>query len=274
MLKEIWEKIYMYDSWKKWNITTIMVWVHGNEKSWIIALDEIINKLEITSWKVYFIYANLKAIKQNKRFIEKNMNRCFLKNQNWKTYEEKRVKEIMKILDKSDFLLDVHNTTSFNSSQIFLISEYKEFWKFFDVKYVISWFDKLHPWWSDGYMNSIWKKWFCIECGSINFGDKNQTIEFAKKSIINFLKVTKNIDWKPQIYNNNIKYLKFDYIHKNKNLEFKFTKEFKDFEFVEKWKTIAYDKNEKLNTKQDSYILFPYNPKKLNDECFCLGYEI
>jgi succinylglutamate desuccinylase len=87
---------------------------------------------------VYFVYANLKAMELNKRFYEKNMNRCFLKNNNGNTYEDKRVSEIMNILDRSDYLLDIHNTIGEKNSIPFLISEYKEFGKYFDVDYIVS----------------------------------------------------------------------------------------------------------------------------------------
>jgi hypothetical protein len=167
-------------------------------------------------------------------------------------------------------LLDIHNTTSFYNSVKFLISEYKDFWKYFDIKYIISWFDNLHPWWSDSYMNSIWKKWFCLECWSINFWDKKESEKLAEKSIINFLKLTWNINWKVEIFNNQ-KFIKFDYIYKNKTLNFKFKKNFKDFEKIEAWEIIAYDWEEKIKAKENSYILFSYKPSKIWDECFCLG---
>ena len=100
-MKKIEEWIYVKDSWKNWNITTIMVWVHGNEKSGIDALNELKNNFKIISWKIYFIYANLKAINENVRFTEKNLNRCFLDNIEWSSYEEKRAKQIMKYLKQS-----------------------------------------------------------------------------------------------------------------------------------------------------------------------------
>jgi succinylglutamate desuccinylase len=269
-MKEIWNKIYLLDSGKKWSITTIMVWVHWNEFSWPKAVDEILLNFKIDTWKVYFVYANLEAMKINKRFYEKNMNRCFLKNNNGKTYEEKRAKQIIEILDQSDYLLDVHNTIGEENSIPFLISEYKEFWKYFDVKYVVSGFDNLHPGGSDSYMNSIWKKWFCIECGSVNVEIEEKLVSFAEKSILNFLKITKNINKNPEIFNNQ-KYIKFGFIYKNNSLDFEFTKKYKDFEKIKKWETIVFDWQIEFKTNKDCYILFSYTPNNLQGECFCLG---
>ena len=117
----------------KGNTTTIMVWVHGNELSWVNAVLEILKDIKVIAWKVYFIFANLKALEIWERQYEKNMNRCFLININWSTYEDKRVREIIPYLQKSDYLLDVHNTLNTSNSIPFMISEYENLWKYFDV---------------------------------------------------------------------------------------------------------------------------------------------
>ncbi len=273
-IKNIWEWIYLKDSWKQWNITTIMVWVHWNEISWIKALDELKNNLEIISWKVYFVYANLKAIEKNIRFTEKNLNRCFLKNNNWTTYEELRAQEIIEILDKSDFLLDVHNTTSFNSSLDFLITTHIDYAKYFDVNKIVSHIDDIQKWWSDWYMDSIWKKWFCLECWSINFWDKEKSKLLAKKSILNFLKVTKNISWEPEVFDNNKLVIKMKQMYKTKTDNFNLAREFKDFEEIKKLELIWIDWEEKIINKQDGIILFAHDRKQKESEWFCIWNKI
>jgi succinylglutamate desuccinylase len=45
-------------------------------------LQKILKDIKINFGKVYFIFANLKALEINKRFYEKNLNRCFYKNNN------------------------------------------------------------------------------------------------------------------------------------------------------------------------------------------------
>jgi len=106
-------------------------------------LDEIIDNIEIISGKVYFIYANLEAIKQNIRFTETNLNRCFMKLNSLETYEKKRALEIMTILNKSDYLLDIHNTESFNSSLEFLITTHVDYAKYFNIDKVVSHIDDI-----------------------------------------------------------------------------------------------------------------------------------
>lgn len=264
------DSIIEFDSNNPWNITTIMAWVHGNELSWINAIFEIIKDIKVISWKVYFIFANLKAIEIAERQYEKNMNRCFFEEKMWATYEDNRVQEIIPYLKESDYLLDIHNTLNTKNSIPFLISEYKELWDIFDVNLIISWFDKLHPWWSDGFMNKIWKVWICLESWSIY--DKKWP-KIAKDGIINFLKYTWNIDWKYTIKKNKT-FINFDKIYKNESLNFKFVKDFLDFEKISLWQVIAYDGDKKITSDRDWYIMFTYNPKNIQDECFCLGKEI
>lgn len=259
--------IYTFDSWKKWNTTMIMVWVHGNELAWPNAVLEIMKNIQVETWKLYFIFANLEALKKNVRQTEKNMNRSFVKNNSWITYEDKRANEIMEILNHSDYLLDVHNTLNEKNSIPFLISEYPELWKYFDVKKIVSWFDTLHPGGSDGYMNSIWKVWLCLESGNI-YDEKWPKI--AKNGILNFLKYTRNIAWKPKIFSNQ-EYIDFDKIYKNKTLNFVFAKEFKEFEKIKKGQVIWYDNGKEVLSDRNGYIVFTYIPKNIGDEVFCLG---
>ena len=274
MKKLITKWIYLIDSWKKGNTTTIMVWVHGNEISWIDSLDEIIDDINIISGKVYFIYANLNAIKQNVRFTEKNLNRCFLKWNKWETYEDKRSQEIMNILDKTDYLLDVHNTESFNSSLEFLITIHTDYAKYFWVDKIVSHIDDIQKWWSEWYVDNIWNKWFCLECGSFNFWDKQRSKILAKESILNFLKVTKNIIWKPNVFNDKKQIVKMDYMYITKTDNFKLTKPFVDFEELNFWDSIALDWNEELKVSQDSVIIFAHNRDKKWVEWFCMWHNI
>jgi hypothetical protein len=147
-----------------------------------------------------------------------------------------------------------------------LISEYSDLWKYFDVDLIVSWFDNLHPWWSDWFMNNLWKVWLCLESGSI-YDEK--WYDIAKNGIINFLKYTKNISWKPKIKEKQ-EFINFDSIYKNKSLDFKFAKQFNDFEKIEKWQLIAIDWGEKIYSDRNWYIVFTYIPQNLWEECFCL----
>jgi succinylglutamate desuccinylase len=260
--------ILEFDSWIEGPTTSIMAWVHWNEIAWILAMNELYEKLHIVRWKVFFILANLEAISRWTRFYERNMNTCFRKWWSWVSYEERRVREIIPLLERSDYLLDLHNTLNTENSIPFLISEYPDIWKHFEVPIITSWFDQLHPWASDWFMNSIWKVWICLESWSIY---DPVSYSRALDAVMNFLRFTGNIEWDP-LEHKWATNIVFDYIYINKSMNFQFIKQFKDFEKVRKWQLIARDDGTEIFSEKDGYILFPYNPKRLWTWCFCIGY--
>ena len=275
MKKEnICEWIILCDSLLPWNSTTIMVWVHGDERAWIEALNELIDNLTVCKWKVYFIYANLKAIEKNVRYTEKNLNRCFLQWITWNKYEEKRAIEIMNILDNSDYLLDIHNTESLNSSIEMLITNNTEYVKYFNFDKVITNIDNISKWWSDWYMDNIWKKWFCIECWSLYFWDREKCKNLAKDSIINFLKMTWNVYWDAIIYDKFQHIIKMYNLYITKTDNFKLSKHYKDFDKIDKWELIAIDGEEKIISDRDSIVIFAHNRDKKWEEWFYLWYIV
>ena len=74
-----------------WKIVTVMAWVHGNEKSGIVILEELADTLQIVKWKVHLILrANPRAISANTRQTKKNMNRAFHDIPQWSSYEDLR----------------------------------------------------------------------------------------------------------------------------------------------------------------------------------------
>ena len=248
--------IFSYSWSQPWPTTTIMCGVHGDELSWIKALDKLKSNFQVDIGRVFIIYANLEAISQWVRLTEKNMNRCFFDTNTGNTYEEKRVKEILPFLQESDYLLDIHNTLNKKTTP-FLISEHERFSDVFDVPYVVSGLDILHPGWSDGYMNSIGKVWLCLECG---YKDDEWWVEFAYNQIINFLKATWNIDGEPQVFKH-AKYIHTEFIYKADTIRFEFVKEYGDFDEVKKWEIIWKLDGENVTSENDCIILFPNNSK-------------
>jgi aspartoacylase len=68
-------------------------------------------------WTYQTVICNPKAVEINQRFIEQDLNRSFpgIENGN---YEQNRAFEITKLLEKSDFIIDIHQTTADNNSCI------------------------------------------------------------------------------------------------------------------------------------------------------------
>lgn len=86
---------------------SIVACLHGNE----LIGKEIIKKLEIKNANLICVIANEEAIKENKRYIEQDLNRCFPGNENG-MHEERLAKKILAIVKNSDYILDIHSTTA------------------------------------------------------------------------------------------------------------------------------------------------------------------
>lgn len=254
--------------------TVLLAGIHGNETNGVKAFDKIVPNIKIESGKVVFIYANLQAIIQNKRQIEKNLNRCFLKQQPEdiiNTLEGKTAKEIMPYLDSADFMLDIHSSF-IEDSMPFVICDEKQIKNsiFFDSEIVSYNWDPFEPGSTDYYMNQLEKPGFCLECGYLN---DNKSSEIAERAIYNFLIFTKNIQGKIFVRKDK-RYLKIRMLYKNKLGSFKKRRYLKDFQKADEDMIIGYDGLQPIFIKKDDIVLFLRDVDDLNEECFLIAEEI
>lgn len=88
----------------------IVIWTHWNETIWFNAL-ELIDKEKLKD--VTIVIANLLAVNLNKRFVESDLNRCFLRDWDWNqknAHEYNLSERLNKLFSKFDYLLDIHST--------------------------------------------------------------------------------------------------------------------------------------------------------------------
>lgn len=81
---------------------------HGNE---VLGL-EVVNKLkdiQIMNGSITFHTANELAVKQNKRFIDSDLNRSFPGSESG-NYEQQIASEMMKYIPYFDYVIDIHST--------------------------------------------------------------------------------------------------------------------------------------------------------------------
>lgn len=102
----------------------IVAGTHGNEYSGIYLLKKWQSKPELikrTTFATQTLFANPNAFRDNKRYIDSDLNRQFtleqLNNPTLADYEQSRAKVINQQLGpkgnaKTDFVIDLHNTTS------------------------------------------------------------------------------------------------------------------------------------------------------------------
>jgi predicted deacylase len=248
-----------------------MAGVHGDEICGVKALDELIPKLKIVAGKVTFVYANLEAIKQNSRFVQYNLNRCFLSDQpeNYaRTLECKTARELMRILDKADVLLDLHASTSKKTTP-FIICEKQsyDYAKIMPFEYICGGFDTIYPGATDHYMNKMNKPALCVECGYL--GDK-KSIAVAKEVVKIFLTKAGAIRGKvPSSTKKN--YFRVFSVYKNHNGPFRLSREFADFEELKENTLVGYDSEQRVFADKGDLLIFARNEPKVKSECFVLA---
>jgi len=263
-------KVIVKDSKKPGPVVLIIAGVHGNEIGGVKALNELVPKIVPLKGKVTFIYANLEAIKQNKRFVEKNLNRCFFDKQPKElanSLEGKTARELLPYLEEADVLLDLHSSKSSNSKKYVLCE--KDCFKFVDalpVAIVLIGTDKFLPGGSDGYMFNHKKPGMCIECGLHESEDSKAT---AKEAVTNLLKKLEMIPGVKSKYSQGDFY-KAKYIYKNRFAEFKLARKFVDFEPLKSKELIGLEGEKKIFAKKGEFILFPDDQTELNKECFVI----
>lgn len=127
MKEKISRIIGKYTSGKKGPLLFVSAGIHGNEPSGVMALQRVFKELEKTKPEIkgtlIGISGNLEALRQNKRYIDEDLNRTWTKENMQKgeanSHEEKEMYEIVDVLKnypESDFtkryFMDCHTTSS------------------------------------------------------------------------------------------------------------------------------------------------------------------
>lgn len=229
--------------------------VHGNERVGVQALDKLAKDLMIKAGTVYFVYANQKAIERNSRIVKKNLNRLFFRDNKGRSYEDARARELMKLLDACDALLDIHAYNSRTGNQ-FAICEpnANRIVQKMDFPIIVSGFSKL-SFGTEGYMYQNGKVGLCVECGTVNRAKK--FLPLAKKTIYQFLQHFGCIE--EVVKNDSIMQKKMRAVKmlQKKSKGFRFVKKFKDFEPLSAGKVFAYDGAIAHKARAGERIIFP-----------------
>lgn len=154
----------------------IMAGVHGEERAGVLALQRVLPKLRITRGTLFVAFANPRAIKRGVRFTEKNLNRCFFAGNQGKTYEDRRARQLMRVFDRCDALLDLHAYASESTGKAHTICEANSLnvAALIDSPRIVTKWNDIQPLGSDGYM------WLSGRIGlGVELGPVAQTAEFV-----------------------------------------------------------------------------------------------
>jgi hypothetical protein len=230
-----------------------IIWcTHWNETLWF----RIIKKLKsLMINNVTYIVANNIAKDKNIRYIEFDLNRCFINDPSWKgkwTYENELSFELDKFLKQFNYIIDLHST-DFETPWYFIINDLKKInlpiIQSIETIKNVYFLDNL--WWTliSNYDNAV-----AIEIWDNNNENKDIIII---KSILEFINNKKWIKksvytWWWEILKKDIKYLK---------------KWIQDFTLIKKWDLFWYDQNwNKKYLNEDNYFLWV---NKVDDNILC-----
>lgn len=250
----------------------ILVGVHGNEKCGIDAVNKLFPSLKIQAGRVLIGYGNPKAIKENVRFTDANLNRLFksekmLSEKEKTSYEYSRANFLKSYLNQADALLDIHASLTPESRRFIICEKNAEnIVKYLPFSLRVSGFDDVEPGGTDYYMNQLGKIGICVECGYFN--DSN-SIETAEKTIEDFLVAQGHVAGTSKLYEQSR--LQIQGIYLTKSDSFALTRPFKDFEELSENDLVGVDGDSEVRMPIDGSILFARNRNKINEEAFLYG---
>ncbi len=298
--------VELIDSLIDWPNLWVSVCTHWWEIVWLDILKNIIHEVKlnenILKWKIFLILNNIEAFKKynelindwNKitekelvstRFIEENMNRCCsienLKESN--SIEVRRILELLPVLNKLDFLFDIHSTYSPSDSMMILTKKsYQEFSDVFNVDKELVWITEVQVW--KPFIDIVernWWVWIWIEswCQLDSSWYKIWTDNLLRLLINLWM-----IDWNLEL----VKSLLLEKVNKQtlnifgsvivKSREFKFYKDYKHLDKVKTWELFCFDWEKDLYAEKDFLVIMP--KQKLSDaskliwEEWCFMWEI
>lgn len=263
--------------------------IHGNEISGIYALRKVIETLQLRKpvlrGNVFAIAGNLKAIKERKRFIGKDLNRIWFPNALIPKEERAQVpeyKEKIEILDslirifgnrKPTFLIDLHTTSSHSMPFISISDTIKnrEIIKDIPANLVLGLEELL-----DGPMFSFFSELglpaILFEAGQ---HDAISSIEnhiafiwmilvelqcIKKRSLPDYHKFRETLKKSSPGGNKSFE-IKYRYVIQDQE-QFKMKDGFVNFQKIEKGETMAYNKDGEIKSTRNGYIFMPlYQPQ-------------
>lgn len=106
--------VIIIDSWVSGPTIGIVAITHGNEKVWLEVFDALLHSYKLKDtlrmWRIFLILWNIDACLQEKRYLDRDMNRMWNEDGTWVEFNRKIILE--KYIYECDHLLDLHSTSS------------------------------------------------------------------------------------------------------------------------------------------------------------------
>lgn len=263
------EGVQKIDSGKPGPTIGLFAGVHGDETAGIWALQNITPDIKLTKGSVYIVYANPPAIEKNVRMVTKNLNRCFVSGNDGESYEDQRARELMKILDECDTLLDLH--MFYAPGEPFAICEDNSLpvAAVLPLKIVSTGWVATEPGATDGYMYSQGKQALCVECGGIS--EAKEKVAFAEEIVWRFLQYYDVVDkkYESEIYPQRV--IAVNRAQRKTSKNFTLLPDFKDFQNLVPGQLIARDGGQEFYAGKNECIIFPHYKARVGEEAYVIG---
>src|SRR3989344_3702592 len=250
----------------------IFAGMHGNEKAGVWALQELLSHLQPTRGTLYLVFANPPAIEKDVRLFNKNLNRCFFKGNQRKTYEDKRARELMAVLDECEALLDLH---AFNDKEgePFIICEENAFdiATKLDPDIISTNWTEAEPGAADDYMYKSGKVGITLECGPISKSKQFQPL--AIKSIRQFLKYFQMLDTDIDFSTSPKRIIKTSYSVIRTSEDYHLKSGMLNFQELKVGEVYGSMDGKNFIAQQGDLIIFPRKDPKIGAEAFIIGHE-
>lgn len=273
--------------------------IHGNESAGIFALHKVLNSIKLKKHQIrgtiYGLLGNLKAVEQNQRYIDNDLNRIWT-NSNLETLESKSnlnseeneqlelyriLKEILKNIKAPIYFIDLH-TTSSKTLPFITINDAiinRKFSKQFPIPIVLGIEEYLYgPLLS--YINEFGYVSLGFESGQHDEKDAiTNGIAFIYLSLVftsvinkaNILNYEKYYNQLKNASNGLTEIFEIVYLHKIENNDtFKMLNGFKSFQFIKKGTTLARNNNKEVKSKYNAKVFMPLYQTKGKEGFFII----
>ena len=252
---EIGSDIWTSESKTKGITIGIFAGIHGDEKAGVQVLDLLKENIFPNRGCIHLVLANQKAVLEGKRFLNKNLNRCFYDDNYEQEYEDEKARELMKLMDKCDVVIDLHEHKDETNSIIICEHPSFELAKKLNGQYVLYNLCNIEPNATDTYMFRKNKIGICFEAGNIKTTESNIQTHFnAVKIILKELEIVDSIDIKTQQHEKT--FIKVSDIIIKSSSTFSLNRNLKCFDSIE---DISYATcgNKDYLGKKNEVIIFP-----------------
>lgn len=243
--------------------------IHGNEVVGLWAINDFLEDVLLKDFTIDFnlliIIGNRKAGIVDKRFLDRDLNRCFGAINN-ELYEEKLAKRLEPFLKKSNVVIDLHQTIEKSESPFFILEHDERSLKLSEflcseLPIVTAKVVKNENSIKNGTTLNDYARIHGNIATTIEFGQKGFDIyqkylcRFIIERAIKFIKKT-SIEYSYR----DKKYFTWERPSHFCNENSQLTEKFNNFQFIEKGTLIGIVDGENIYAKRKGYIMFPkYN---------------